>query len=173
MESPLIQYTSHHRLAFALLRRAAVWVWVVYNLNMPAYRFYQGIDIRYGDLDPQGHLNNAKYLTFMEHARISYIKNLGLWDGSSFQKIGIILAEISIMFRAPVFFGQPVQVGARVTRLGNKSIDMDYRIEDAHTRQELATGTSVLVTYCYREDKSIPIPDHWRQAIRDFENMSD
>lgn len=139
---------------------------------MSAYRFYQPIEIRYGDLDPQGHLNNAKYLTFMEQARINYIKHLGLWNGSSFLEIGIILAEISILFRAPVLFGQPVHVGTRVTRLGNKSIDMEYRMEDTQTQQELATGASVLVTYNYHENQSIPIPDHWRRAINDFENMS-
>ncbi|HSF82643.1 MAG TPA: thioesterase family protein [Anaerolineales bacterium] len=145
---------------------------VVYNFSMPEYRFYQPIEIRYGDLDPQGHLNNAKYLTFMEQARINYVKHLGLWNGGSFLEIGIILAEIGITFRAPVLFGQPVRVGARVTRLGNKSMTMDYRMEDSQNGQELAAGTSVVVAYSYREEKSIPIPEHWRQAIKDFEGLS-
>ena len=37
---------------------------------MSAYHFSYPIEVRYGDLDPQGHVNNAKYLTYMEQARV-------------------------------------------------------------------------------------------------------
>jgi acyl-CoA thioesterase FadM len=85
---------------------------------MPDYRFFHPIEIRYGDLDPQGHVNNAKYLTYMEQARVQYMQQLGLWDGGSFMEIGIILAEARLTFRAPVRFGQAVRAGARVSRTG-------------------------------------------------------
>ena len=138
---------------------------------MPGYNFYHPIEVRYGDLDPQGHLNNAKYLTYMEQARINYIKHLGLWGGGSFLEIGIILAEVRITYRAPVLFGQQVRVGVRTTRLGNKSLDMEYLLEEAHSRREFATGSSILVAYDYQGEQTIPIPDTWRQVIKDFENL--
>ncbi len=138
---------------------------------MSEFRFYHPIEVRYGDLDPQGHLNNAKYLTYMEQARINYLKHLGLWKGGSFLDIGIILAEIHITFRAPVLFGQPVRVGVRITRLGNKSMDMEYILEDAQSGQVLATGTSVIVAYDYCLGQSIPIPNEWRQVITEFEKL--
>lgn len=140
-----------------------------YNHSMSSYRFYHPIEVRYGDLDPQGHLNNAKYLTYMEQARIQYIRALGLWRSDTFLDIGIILAEITITFKSLVLFGLPVRVGARVTRLGNKSMDMIYVMEDASDGRELANGTSVLVTYDYTSGKTIPIPEHWREAIQSFE----
>ena len=59
---------------------------------MSTCRFYHPIEVRYGDLDPQGHVNNARYLTYMEQARIAYVAHLGLWKGPSFLDIGIILA---------------------------------------------------------------------------------
>ena len=37
---------------------------------MADFRFYHPIEVRYGDLDPQGHVNNARYLTYLEQARI-------------------------------------------------------------------------------------------------------
>jgi acyl-CoA thioesterase FadM len=64
-----------------------------------------------------------------------------------------------------------VQVGVRVSRLGNKSLDMQYRIEDVQTGKDLANGSSVQVAYDYRLAKTIPLPDHWRQAIKDFEHL--
>src|SRR5512133_2916352 len=98
---------------------------------MDEFRFYHPIEVRYGDLDPQGHVNNARYLTYMEQARIHYIRAVGLWDGHSFLDIGIIVADAHLTFKAPILFGQQVQVGARVTRLGNKSLTMEYRLRDA------------------------------------------
>jgi len=138
---------------------------------MPEFRFYHPIEVRYGDLDPQGHVNNAKFMTYMEQGRVQYIKHLGLWDGSSFLKIGFILAEVRITFLSPILYTQQVRVGVRVSRLGNKSLDMNYRLEDAQNGQELATGSSVQVAYDYQLSKTIPLPEYWRQAIMGFENL--
>jgi acyl-CoA thioester hydrolase len=138
---------------------------------MSDYRYYHPIEVRYGDLDPQGHLNNAKYLTYMEQGRISYVKHLGLWESESFMDLGIILAEIKITFLAPILFGQPVRVGVRTSRLGNKSLNMEHCLEDAQTGLELAEGSSVLVTYDYRSNQTVPVPDRWRQAISEFEGL--
>lgn len=138
---------------------------------MPEFHFYHPIEVRYGDLDPQGHLNNAKYLTFMEQARIQYFKQLGLWEEESFLEIGIILADIHITFHKSVQFGQVVQVGARVTCLGNKSMEMAYVMEDSSTGELLADGTSVLVAYDYRNRQSVPISDGWRIIISTFDNL--
>lgn len=140
---------------------------------MNHYRFFHPIEIRYGDLDPQGHVNNARYLTYMEQARIQYIKHLGLWQGESFLDVGIILAEVRVTFHASILFGQPIQVGVRVSRLGNKSMDMEYLIHNADTGQEFATGSSVLVAYDYRSLRTIPIPPHWRQTISQFEGLAE
>ncbi len=135
------------------------------------FKFYHPIEVRYGDLDPQGHVNNAKYLTYMEQARIHYIQRLGLWNGGSFLDVGIILADFHITFHAAATFGQAVRVGVRVTRLGNKSMDTRYIIEDTATGQVLADGASVLVAYDYHAQQSIPIPEEWRQAISIYEGI--
>jgi len=139
---------------------------------MAEFNFYHSIEVRYGDLDPQGHVNNARFLTYMEQARIEYIRRLGLWNGGSFQDIGIILADIQVSFRAPILFGMQVLTGVRISRLGSKSLVMDYRLADAQTGQEFAAGSSVIVTYDYPSERTIPIPDSWRKVIAEFEGLS-
>lgn len=138
---------------------------------MNGFRFFHPIEVRYGDLDPQGHVNNASYLTYLEQARIAYIRQLGLWPSDSFLDIGIILADAQLTFRSPILFGQPVRAGVRVTRLGNKSLSMEYRLEDEQTGQELASASSVLVAYDYHARQSIPIPPVWRETISRFEGL--
>lgn len=89
------------------------------------YRFYHPIEVRYADIDAQGHLNNAKFLTFFEQARIQYLRHLGLFSvDQSFMQIGVILADLHIAFRAPVLWGMDVRVGVRTVRLGNKSMTL-------------------------------------------------
>jgi acyl-CoA thioester hydrolase len=138
---------------------------------MPEFKFYHPIEVRYADLDPQGHVNNAKYLTYIEQARTQYIRYLGLWPSGSFLDIGIILADVQMTFKTPILFGQAVRVGARVAQIGKKSFKMDYSLEDAADRKELAHATSVLVTFDYHTGKTIFVPEQWRKAIMDFEGL--
>ena len=142
-----------------------------YNATMSTYRFFHPVEVRYGDLDPQGHLNNAKYFTYIEQARIAYWRQLGLWNGGSFLDIGIILAEARMAFKTPVRWGQPICVGVCVNRLGNKSLDVICKIEDAETKIEHASGSTVQVAYDYYASKTIPIPDEWRKIIANFEKL--
>jgi acyl-CoA thioester hydrolase len=138
---------------------------------MSEFRFYHPIEVRYGDLDPQAHVNNAKFLTYVEQTRVEYLRNLGLWDGRSFMDIGIILAEARITFLAPVYYGQAVRVGARVSRIGNKSMVMDYLLEDTDSGTKLAEAAAIMVSYDYHNSKTIPVPDDWRQVIQEFEGL--
>lgn len=137
--------------------------------TMTDYHFHHLIEVRYGDLDPQGHVNNAKYLSYMEQGRVFYLKQLKLWEGGSFMDIGIILADVHLTFKKAIQFGDPVRVGVRVSRLGNKSMDSEYVLEDARDASLFATGTSVLVAYDYLKRRTIPIPAEWRRAIIQFE----
>jgi len=139
---------------------------------MPEWRFFHPIEIRYGDLDPQGHLNNAKYLTFFEQARVHYLIHLGLFsEEQSFLQVGIILAEVRVTFLTPVHFSTQVRVGVRVSELGKKSMISEYTLQDSATGRELAGGSAVLVAYDYGEKQTVLIPRAWREKIIDFEHL--
>ncbi len=135
------------------------------------FRFYQPVEVRYSDLDTQGHVNNARYLTYMEQGRVGYLTHLGLWEPRTMPDTGIILAEIRVTFKRPILFGHRVRVGLRVPWLGNKSFSMLYHLEDAETGELLATGESIQVCFDYHNQRTIPIPPSWRQAIASFENI--
>ena len=138
---------------------------------MADFHFFHLIEVRYGDLDPQGHVNNAKFLTYMEQARVFYLKQLKLWEGGSFLNLGIILADVQITFKKALQFGDPVRVGVRISRIGNKSMTSEYRLEDGRDASVFATGSSVLVAYDYQNKRSVSIPDEWRKAIHQFEGL--
>jgi acyl-CoA thioester hydrolase len=138
---------------------------------MDEFRFHHPIEVRYADLDPQGHVNNARFLTFFEQARVSYLVRLGLFSkDQSFLEVGIIIADAQVTFLAPVYFGQDVQVGVRVSHIGNKSMTMEYRVLDGPDGKELAIGSTTLVAYDYHRHQTLPVPDEWRMKIQHFEN---
>ena len=137
---------------------------------MSDFHFYHPTEVRYGDLDPQGHLNNAKHLTYFEQARVQYLVELGLFGkDQSFMEIGVIVADIHIAFHAPVHWGDPIKVGVRTSRIGNKSMAMEQAVVHAETGLALSSGTVIVVAYDYTARKTMPIPDAWREKICQFE----
>jgi acyl-CoA thioester hydrolase len=140
---------------------------------MTHFRFYHPIEVRYGDLDPQGHVNNAKHLTYFEQARIAYWIELGLFTkDQSFMEIGVIMADVHLTYLEPIYYGQNIKVGVHIAKLGNKSMTWMQKIVDADTGKELAKGEVIMVSYDYRAEKSIPIPQEWREKISKFENLT-
>jgi len=139
---------------------------------MTDYKFYYPIQVRYSDLDPQWHVNNSRFLSFIESARLAYIQHLHLWDGKSFMELGMIVADVHLVYLKPTQLGQNIRVGIRVTRIGNKSLDFDYQIEDADNGEVMATATTVMVAYSYHSLSTIRVTDEWRKAISNFEQIS-
>lgn len=139
---------------------------------MSNFRFYHPIEVRYGDLDPQGHVNNANHLTYFEQARVAYMIELGLFTkDQSFMEIGVILADVHITYFEPIYFGQNIKVGVHAAKFGNKSMTWSQNIVDADTGKELAKGEVVIVTYDYKEGKTIPVPQEWKTKMMEFEGL--
>ncbi|HUP55134.1 MAG TPA: thioesterase family protein [Methylomirabilota bacterium] len=135
------------------------------------------IDVRFADTDAMGHVNNAKYLTYCEMARIRY------WTDVTGEPIApghegaesLILAEARITYRAPVFHGERVTVETRATRLGRSSFILEHRLT-AHPPDEaarlVATSESVMVRYDYASERPTPLGSAFIAAIEAFEGVS-
>jgi acyl-CoA thioester hydrolase len=145
---------------------------LLYNRTMSEFKFFHPIEVRYGDLDPQGHVNNAKYLAYFEQARIYYLIQLGLFSkDQSFMEVGVIIADIHITYHSTTHYGDPIKIGVRTTKIGNKSFTTEQCVMQAETGQVMATGTVVLVTFDYQRQKTISIPEEWKQKISEFEGL--
>ena len=84
---------------------------------------------------------------------------------------GVILADVHLTYLAPIYYGQSIKVGVHISKLGNKSMTWMQNIVDANTGKELAKGEIIMVSYDYRAEKSIPIPQEWREKIIEFEGL--
>lgn len=118
-----------------------------------------------------GHVNNANHLTYIELARIKYFEEVVGADASWSQQQGIILAHVSIDYKAPLFIRDQVFVYTRCSKLGKKSIELSWAIvrEKNGSEETIAQGTAVLVCYDYKENKTIEVLSEHRKRIELFE----
>jgi acyl-CoA thioester hydrolase len=117
--------------------------------------------VRFRDLDALGHVNNAVFLTYIESARVAFLVDLGA--ATTLEDMAIIVARIEIDFRAPVGFGEEVEIEVRASRFGDKSFDLDYELRV--DGKIVAEAKSVLVGYDYDKGETVTIPDDWRARL--------
>ena len=117
--------------------------------------------VRFRDLDPMGHVNNAVFLTYLEQARVAFFAEMGAATG--LDDMNMIVARVEIDFKAPVRFGQEVEVSVRASRFGTKSFDLDYelRVEG----ELVAVAKSVQVAYDYNRREPVAVPAEWREKL--------
>lgn len=130
------------------------------------------IPVRFGDMDALGHVNNAKYLTYFEEARLAYWMHLFPFDLNNIGSLSLILAHASISFRSAAKVGDTLRVSARVVEIGTKSFRMEYKIENDETKQLVAEGTTVQVMFDYEKNATIAVSDEARKKILEFEKKS-
>jgi acyl-CoA thioester hydrolase len=127
------------------------------------------VPVLWGDQDAFGHVNNIVYLRWCETARIEYLIRVGLWTMLKEENVGPIVAGIACDYRKPVEYPDEMQIGARVTKIGNSSFTMIHRVW-SQALGLAAEATSTLVVYDYKTAKSVRVPDHVRTAIEGLEN---
>lgn len=134
------------------------------------FRHATTIQVRFADMDAMNHVNNAKYLTYIESARISYFREvLGKHMHAA---PGFILAKASIDFILPIALHDEITVLTRCSRIGNKSFDLEYQIVRVNPQPQsvVAKAQTVLVGYDYQSLKTIQIPDEWKKKMEAYEH---
>lgn len=133
------------------------------------YRFSITLPVRFSDLDAFGHVNNATFLTYLEEARLAYWVNLFSLDYTNITSLGLILADAKLSYKSPANLGECMRVWTRVASFGTKSFTIEYRIEEEQTGRLVVEGSTVVVMFDYAVKKSIPVPEHIKNRILQFE----
>jgi acyl-CoA thioester hydrolase len=131
------------------------------------------IQIRFADCDMLGHVNNAKFATYMEVARVKLVEDW-IEKAKDWSETGILLASISINFLAPVLLNDDLRIETCVSHIGNKSfkIDYDFLVSTPQGDVAKASGSTILVYYHYQQKISIPVPEQWRKKINQFQETT-
>lgn len=126
------------------------------------------IQIRFNDIDQLGHVTNSVYQQYFDLGKMAYF-DFVLGERMNFQTEGLIVVTLTINFLSSVKLYDDVEVRTKVTRLGNKSLDLLQEIFDKTSGETVADCKSVMVGFKGETEESIPVPDRWRKKIMDFE----
>lgn len=95
------------------------------------------IRVRWGELDPYGHVNHAVYLTYLEQARITALEAIG-WGLAAIESLGcrVIVARADLRFRRSAGAGEELAVTSSIVEL---------RPASSRWRQEVRRGEEVIL----------------------------
>ncbi|HEY0534914.1 MAG TPA: thioesterase family protein [Actinoplanes sp.] len=125
-------------------------------------RFIHDVPVRWSDMDAYGHVNNARFLTLYEEARVAMFFVGARKHGLGSFEEGIVIARHEIDYLRPVNYSEPVRVEIWISELRAASFTVSYELFDAGVLASRAK--SICVPYNLAEGH----PRRLNQAERDF-----
>lgn len=132
--------------------------------NRAHYRYFSEMQTRWKDNDIYGHLNNVAYYSVFDSVANQYLIERGGLDIHHAEVVGFVVAS-QCQYLKPVSYPKRLEIGFRVNRLGNSSVE--YRlaafVEGETSAAAIGTFTHVFVDR--RRQQSVPIPAPIRLAL--------
>jgi len=110
--------------------------------------------IRFGDLDPQGHVNNTVFATYFETGRVTLLR--GPRDLLNPPGATSVLAQLDIRFLREMHWPGTVEIGTATTRIGRSSYTFLQAI--FHQGECAATADATMVMIDAATRKAMPLP---------------
>jgi acyl-CoA thioester hydrolase len=133
------------------------------------FHFFTSVTTRWGNCDMFGHVNNVEFLVYYETARLDYFARVLDIDPGPNPMQTLILADIQVSFLQQIHHPGALDVGTRVSRLGNSSFDIESVLIDPAGDSIYSTARATCVWFNYRDNHSMPIPVLAREIIQQFE----
>ncbi|HJO75365.1 MAG TPA: thioesterase family protein [Rhodospirillales bacterium] len=125
------------------------------------FRHWTPVSLRFSDQDSMGHINNVAYAAYVEQSRVAFLDDFLRSQGGG--GIDYILASVNLDYRREMHFPGNVDIGARLMRIGTKSITTAYGLfKDG---ENVATAGSVNVFFDPQLGKTIPIPEDLKKIL--------
>jgi len=113
--------------------------------------------VRWDDIDAFGHVNNAKYLTYIQEARF-------LWSPI----IEMVVARAEVDFIEPIYEGgRFYDINLWVEAIGNSSFTMGYEVVGDNGLVHAKVKT-VQVAVSMETKKSLPLTDAEREFLNKY-----
>ena len=128
--------------------------------------YFETINVRYRDLDAQGHLYFANYLVYADEVMGAYMGKLGLnLLNPSTAPCMIFTVNINCEYINEVAGDAEVTVYTGYSRVGNSSADAVFEIYGQEDKTLMAKGSLTQVFVNPKTRKSMPIPEFYRKAL--------
>lgn len=138
---------------------------------LSGFRFTEQIRVRYAEVDAQGIVFHAHYLTYLDVTLTEYFRNLGFTldaEGVAQSGFEMVLVRSEQQYIAPARYDDVLTIGMRITQIGNSSFTAQFRIVRGEGELVLDAQTTY-VNFDRNTGAAVPIPPAVRERINNFE----
>jgi acyl-CoA thioester hydrolase len=133
----------------------------------PPFKFSATTRVGFSDTDAQGVVYYGRYMPYFDLARVEYHRSLDMLRAEP-QDHEFVMRAMDIEYHMPARFDDQIEVDVRVRRIGTSSVTYEFAAYlEGEVLAVTATQTAVLVDLSER--RPCPVPDWWRERIREFE----
>jgi acyl-CoA thioester hydrolase len=128
------------------------------------YAHFQPISTRWHDNDLYGHVNNVTYYSYFDSAVNAYLIEVGGLDIHNGEVVGFVVSSACDYF-ASIAFPERIEIGLRVGKLGNSSVQYELAVFKAGEDEACAAGRFVHVFVDRASNRPVAIPETLREAL--------
>ncbi|MHB1440641.1 MAG: acyl-CoA thioesterase [Cuniculiplasma sp.] len=121
------------------------------------------IQMRYGDLDALGHVNNAVFLTYYELGRTNYVRDF--LGGFVSTDVKFVVNHAEVDFRSPIHFEDSPEILTWISKVGNTSCIFSHEIKSETDGKLFSSGKTVIV-WIDNNFKKVPIEHEIRKKLQ-------
>lgn len=126
------------------------------------------IEIRWGDMDAMGHVNNTVYFRYIEHARVEWLQEVGAQPNP--QGEGPVIVSANCTFIEQLSYPGSIEIRTFVGPPGRSSFTAKHEIrrigpEGVVEEKICAEGGAKVVWVNFLAGKSSPLPERIRGLL--------
>ncbi len=131
------------------------------------FRYFFRLRVRYSEIDQQGIVFNAHYLTYFDTALTEYMRALDYDYRSQLERTGTDFHVVKslVEYKAPIRFDEEIDVGVRTSRIGRTSLSFQLAIFGRDDDRLRASGEIVWVNADQASHGSAPVPPELQSLI--------
>lgn len=135
---------------------------------LEGYPLISRFSVPFADVDMMRHVNNVAYIRWTETMRSEYFAQVMQVPINGDH--GMIQATINFTYERQLVYREQIAIGCKIPRIGNKSFDFYYEIWSETHGQRAAHGITTMVAFDFESNRTIAVPQTWRDAIAEYES---
>ncbi len=123
------------------------------------------IKVRGYHLDVYQHVNNARYLEFLEEARWQWLENVNAFQWLQEKNIAFVVVNININYRKPALLGDELRIDSRILQLNGRSGVISQTVIKEPTEEAIADASITFVCIDLKTQQVLPLDGELGQHL--------
>lgn len=115
-------------------------------------------------MDPNGHVNQAQYYTFFDNVLLNHLRTECDFDPCSDPAM-IFCVENQCSFYSELLFGEVVEVGMRIAKIGTSSVKYEFGIFRSKPEDLSALSYFIEVFVDRVTRRPVPVPERVKNQL--------